>query len=33
MFEIECLTAEENIVCQEEACEPFFGECYPIAEG
>lgn len=34
MYEIECLTLDEDIITgQEEVCAPFYGECYPVGEG
>lgn len=33
MFEFECLTTNENTSVTTEECSPFFGECYPVAEG
>ena len=35
MYEFECLTVNEQVTTavNSEACSPFFGECYPIAEG
>lgn len=33
MYEIECLTNDElEIVSEADACKPFLGECYPVAE-
>lgn len=34
MYEFECLTQNENEKeVNMDACGPFWGECYPIAEG
>lgn len=33
MYECECLTTGQTTMVNSESCMPFYGECYPIAEG